>query len=61
MRAFAELLVDEAVFPGEGLDVLGQFSDFLSFQLGDLRLLVHFLRQAGAFRPQSLNFLFAFE
>ena len=54
-------MVDEAVLSCESLYVLGQLSDFLCFQLSDLRLLVDLLSETLTFVAKCLNFLFALE
>lgn len=61
MGALAKLTVDESVLPGQRLDILRQLSHFLSFELGNLGLLVDSLPQAGAFLPQRLDLLFTLE
>ena len=57
MRALAKLLVDKAVLSRESLNVLGQFSNLLCFQLSNLCLLVDLLSERLTFVTKCLNFL----
>lgn len=46
MGTFAEFLVDEAILPSQGLDILSKLCNFLSFKLGQLGLLVNLFLKA---------------
>lgn len=61
MGAFAELLVNVAIFTSQGLYVLSELCNLLGFQLGQLGLLFDLFPVALQLRAEHLDFLFSLE